>query len=374
MVRRPSLLQQVEDAPVDRVDFRHCCSCRSLKSRSKQQTIAVQQCLLQQKLCLKIRRVTFIPQHLETCHESCRSGLWRDRRDHRLLPGPRRRRGHGDRPPGPARRWTPASPTPARSRPATPRPGPRPAFPEGAEVDVRQRHAPLSIRPDGSLFQLRWMAQMLRNCSAARYAVNKERMMRLSELQPRLPAQLRADTGIAYEGRSRARCSCSARRQVDAGRARHRGAGGVRRPLRAARRATAVPRRTGAGPGQGPASPAACACQTTKPATASCSPTAGQMAQAWACSSASTPAWTRCCSTGRGPPSPACNWPGGGKWCTRRPLRAGPGQLLARSCWSRWAWRLPVYPVKGYSLTVPDARRGAGTRCRRSWTRPTRSR
>ena len=44
-----------------------------------------------------------------------------------------------------------------------------------------QKHAPLAIRPDGSLYQLRWMAQMLRNCSPARYAVNKERMMRLAE-------------------------------------------------------------------------------------------------------------------------------------------------------------------------------------------------
>jgi D-amino-acid dehydrogenase len=32
-----------------------------------------------------------------------------------------------DRQPGP--HWKPASPTPARSRPATPRHGPRPAFP-----------------------------------------------------------------------------------------------------------------------------------------------------------------------------------------------------------------------------------------------------
>jgi len=30
------------------------------------------------------------------------------------------------------------------------------------------------VRLDGSLFQLRWMAQMLRNCSPERYAVNKE--------------------------------------------------------------------------------------------------------------------------------------------------------------------------------------------------------
>ncbi len=40
-------------------------------------------------------------------------------------------------------------------------------------MDV-SKHAPLAIRPDGSLFQLRWMWQMLRNCDASHYAMNKE--------------------------------------------------------------------------------------------------------------------------------------------------------------------------------------------------------
>ena len=61
-----------------------------------------------------------------------------------------------------------------------------------------QKHAPLSIRPDGSLFQLRWMAAMLKNCSAERYAVNKELMMRVAEYSRTCLRQLRADTGIAY--------------------------------------------------------------------------------------------------------------------------------------------------------------------------------
>jgi D-amino-acid dehydrogenase len=45
------------------------------------------------------------------------------------------------------------------------------------------------------------MAQMLRNCTAARYAVNKERMVRLSEYSRDCLDELRAETGIAYEGR-----------------------------------------------------------------------------------------------------------------------------------------------------------------------------
>ncbi|AQV93178.1 D-amino acid dehydrogenase small subunit [Cupriavidus necator] len=64
-----------------------------------------------------------------------------------------------------------------------------------------QEHAPLSIRPDGTLFQLQWMWQMLLNCSAARYAVNKERMVRLAEYSRDCIRALRAETGIAYEGR-----------------------------------------------------------------------------------------------------------------------------------------------------------------------------
>lgn len=64
-----------------------------------------------------------------------------------------------------------------------------------------QEHAPLTIKPDGSLFQLQWMWQMLQNCTADRYAVNKERMVRLAEYSRDCIRALRAETGIAYEGR-----------------------------------------------------------------------------------------------------------------------------------------------------------------------------
>lgn len=77
-----------------------------------------------------------------------------------------------------------------------------PGIPFKAMKWMFQRHAPLSIRPDGTLFQLRWMAAMLKNCSAERYAVNKERMMRVAEYSRACLRQLRADTGIAYEHRS----------------------------------------------------------------------------------------------------------------------------------------------------------------------------
>src|SRR5918993_4662174 len=65
-----------------------------------------------------------------------------------------------------------------------------------------QRHAPLALRPDGTLFQLRWMARMLQNCSPERYALNKERMMRVAEYSRDCLRALRAATGIQYEQRT----------------------------------------------------------------------------------------------------------------------------------------------------------------------------
>lgn len=77
-----------------------------------------------------------------------------------------------------------------------------PGIPLKALKWLFQAHAPLAIRPDGTLFQWRWMAAMLANCSADRYAVNKERMMRLSEYSRDCLRAWRAETGIAYDARS----------------------------------------------------------------------------------------------------------------------------------------------------------------------------
>ncbi|WP_437880180.1 D-amino acid dehydrogenase [Pseudomonas sp. LRF_L74] len=76
-----------------------------------------------------------------------------------------------------------------------------PGVPLKAIKWLLQKHAPLAIKATGSLDQYLWMAQMLRNCTAARYAVNKERMVRLSEYSRDCLDELRAETGIAYEER-----------------------------------------------------------------------------------------------------------------------------------------------------------------------------
>lgn len=66
-----------------------------------------------------------------------------------------------------------------------------------------QRYAPLSIRPDLSRWQLQWMSQFLKNCTIERYTLNKSRMVRLAEYSRDCLRELRADTGIQYEQRSR---------------------------------------------------------------------------------------------------------------------------------------------------------------------------
>ncbi|WP_321858640.1 D-amino acid dehydrogenase [Burkholderia cenocepacia] len=77
-----------------------------------------------------------------------------------------------------------------------------PGVPLKAVKWMFEKHAPLAIRLDGTRFQLQWMVQMLRNCTAERYAVNKGRMVRLAEYSRDCLQALRADTGIEYEGRT----------------------------------------------------------------------------------------------------------------------------------------------------------------------------
>ncbi|AXF20004.1 D-amino acid dehydrogenase small subunit [Burkholderia pyrrocinia] len=77
-----------------------------------------------------------------------------------------------------------------------------PGVPLKAVKWMFEKHAPLAIRLDGTRFQLQWMWQMLRNCTAERYSVNKGRMVRLAEYSRDCLQALRADTGIQYEGRT----------------------------------------------------------------------------------------------------------------------------------------------------------------------------
>jgi len=104
-----------------------------------------------------------------------------------------------DRQPGPALETSFANA--GQISPGYASPWAAPGIPLKAMKWMLQRHAPLSITPDGTLFQLQWMWQMLQNCNAERYAVNKERMVRLAEYSRDCFKALRASTGIEYEGR-----------------------------------------------------------------------------------------------------------------------------------------------------------------------------
>ena len=77
-----------------------------------------------------------------------------------------------------------------------------PGVPMKALKWLFQRHAPLALKADFTLWQLEWTLKLLRNCTAKRYDINKERMVRLAEYSRDCIIDLRANTGIAYEGRT----------------------------------------------------------------------------------------------------------------------------------------------------------------------------
>jgi len=105
-----------------------------------------------------------------------------------------------DRQPGPALETSFANA--GQISPGCASPWAAPGVPLTAAKWLFQRHAPLAIRLDFSLFQLQWMWQMYRNCDANHYALNKERMVRLAEYSRDCLRELRSKTGITYEGRS----------------------------------------------------------------------------------------------------------------------------------------------------------------------------
>ena len=76
-----------------------------------------------------------------------------------------------------------------------------PGIPAKAMKWMFAKNSPLTIRPDWTLGQVKWMLDMLKNCDETRYTRNKSRMVRLAEYSRDMLIELRAQTGIAYEGR-----------------------------------------------------------------------------------------------------------------------------------------------------------------------------
>ncbi len=76
-----------------------------------------------------------------------------------------------------------------------------PGIPLKAAKWLLQKHAPFTVRPTSDPFQLRWMLKMFANCTPAAYAVNKGRMVRLAEYSRDCMKQLRGELVLDYEGR-----------------------------------------------------------------------------------------------------------------------------------------------------------------------------
>jgi D-amino-acid dehydrogenase len=106
-----------------------------------------------------------------------------------------------DRQPGPALETSFANAGEVSPGYASPWAGP--GVPLKAIKWLTMKHGPLVIRPKLDPAMWIWMARMLRNCTAARYALNKSRMVRLAEYSRDILRDLRAETGIAYDERSR---------------------------------------------------------------------------------------------------------------------------------------------------------------------------
>jgi D-amino-acid dehydrogenase len=76
-----------------------------------------------------------------------------------------------------------------------------PGVPVKAIKWLLMKHGPLVIRPKLDPVMWIWLIKMLRNCTSARYAVNKSRMIPIAEYSRDCLRALRSETGIHYDER-----------------------------------------------------------------------------------------------------------------------------------------------------------------------------
>jgi D-amino-acid dehydrogenase len=77
-----------------------------------------------------------------------------------------------------------------------------PGVPVKAVKWLLMKHGPLVIRPKLDPVMWWWLLKMLRNCTSARYAVNKSRMIPIAEYSRDCLQALRAEVGIRYDERA----------------------------------------------------------------------------------------------------------------------------------------------------------------------------
>jgi D-amino-acid dehydrogenase len=78
-----------------------------------------------------------------------------------------------------------------------------PGVPLKAVKWLLMQHGPLAVRPGIDPAMWSWLAKMLRNCTSGRYALNKARMVPIAEYSRDCLRELRAATNITYDERSR---------------------------------------------------------------------------------------------------------------------------------------------------------------------------
>ncbi|MGN7292928.1 D-amino acid dehydrogenase [Rhizobium sp. SAFR-030] len=76
-----------------------------------------------------------------------------------------------------------------------------PGIPQKALKWLFMEHAPLILRPKLDAAMLSWMLKMLSNCTSERYAINKSRMLRLADYSRLALAEVRMETNIDYDQR-----------------------------------------------------------------------------------------------------------------------------------------------------------------------------
>ncbi|GBQ86223.1 D-amino acid dehydrogenase small subunit [Gluconacetobacter johannae DSM 13595] len=78
-----------------------------------------------------------------------------------------------------------------------------PGLPRKALGWMLKKHSPLVIRPRVDFAMFRWMTQLLLNCNEHAYDINKTRMLRIAEYSRDCLTALRDETGITYNDRQR---------------------------------------------------------------------------------------------------------------------------------------------------------------------------
>lgn len=76
-----------------------------------------------------------------------------------------------------------------------------PGIPAKAVKWLLQKHAPLKVKPSVSPELYLWASKMLANCSQKRYQVNKARMLRVANYSRQCLQELRQQHALQYEGR-----------------------------------------------------------------------------------------------------------------------------------------------------------------------------